>query len=134
MDEVAGRLEATGVHVRLEQVRRSDPRSKLTTADLRQFPILKWVTRERMLLTARLRDSGAPESAEAAQQLEPNELVASIYRDAIAEGQPPTKTVAEVLGLSVAAASSRVQRARKAGRLPPTSPGRVSTNNGGEGP
>lgn len=49
--------------------------------------------------------------------------VAEVYREAWREGRPPTKEVAKQLGVTVAAASGLVSRARAAGFLPPTSPG-----------
>lgn len=51
------------------------------------------------------------------------ERVAVIYRGALKAHEPPTKAVARALGVTEAAASNLVVRARTAGFLPPTSPG-----------
>lgn len=50
----------------------------------------------------------------------PLDRVAAIYTDAHTRGQAPTKAVADALGISRAAASMRVSRAREVGLLPPT--------------
>lgn len=51
------------------------------------------------------------------------EQAAAIYRSAAAR---PTQAVAEAMGLSARQATSRVQAARRAGLLPPTTPGKVT--------
>lgn len=50
--------------------------------------------------------------------------VAAIYTAAWQEGRPPTKAVAESLGISRSAAAKRVRRARDAGHLPDTRQGK----------
>jgi hypothetical protein len=52
--------------------------------------------------------------------------VAITYSAAHAVGQPPTKAVAEALGITPGAAAQRVRRAREAGYLPPTKSGKAS--------
>lgn len=50
-------------------------------------------------------------------------LVAAIYRGALTQGHPPTKAVAEELGVALGTASATVSKARRLGLLPPTSGG-----------
>jgi hypothetical protein len=57
---------------------------------------------------------------------DPLRFVALTYAMARAAGQHPTARVAEDLGISREAAAQRVKRARDAGYLPPTEPGKVS--------
>jgi hypothetical protein len=58
--------------------------------------------------------------------VDPLWLVAITYSAAHAVGQPPSKAVAERLGITAGAAAQRVRRARGAGYLPPTSAGKAS--------
>ena len=55
-------------------------------------------------------------------------IVAKVYDEAWQEGRSPTKAVADLLGISQAAAAKRVARARDKGYLPPTGRGRASGN------
>lgn len=57
-------------------------------------------------------------------KLDELERVAVLYRRAFAIGYPPTRAVAEGLDVSSAVAAKRVQAARRAGFLDPTSPGK----------
>lgn len=50
--------------------------------------------------------------------------VAEAYAQAAEAGRPPVAAVADLLGVSRHAAAQRVMRARKAGFLPSTEPGR----------
>lgn len=52
--------------------------------------------------------------------------VARIYRNAGRDGLPPTKTVADKLGISRNAAAALVARARRAGLLPATTTRRAT--------
>ena len=52
--------------------------------------------------------------------------IARIYLEAFAMHRPPTKAVAETLGISPAAAAKRVWRIRRARLLPQTEPGRAA--------
>ena len=56
--------------------------------------------------------------------LTPNEQAAVVYRTALLFGRPPTAYVAEMLGVSKDAAAKRVQAARRAGLLGPTTIGK----------
>lgn len=58
------------------------------------------------------------------------EAVAVVYRLAFAVGEPPTRAVAEQLGLARSTAGRWVQRAREAGLLGATTEGRASVNGG----
>lgn len=60
-----------------------------------------------------------------ARTIEQLAWVATIYRAAMANGEPPTRAVARQLDLSHMAAAKRVQRAREAGLLPSTARGRA---------
>lgn len=51
--------------------------------------------------------------------------VATIYRAALADGNPPTKAVSDAKNVPHSTAARYVGLARKAGLLPPTSPGKV---------
>jgi len=68
------------------------------------------------LLEARRRSRGTVTTAAL-------ERVAAVYREH-ADGHP-TKAVEELLGYSARTAARRVERARAAGLLPPTTPGKV---------
>lgn len=65
-----------------------------------------------------------PVSRHDLEELSPEEGAAVVYRGALFVGLPPTATVAEVLGLSHDVAAKRVQAARRAGLLEPTTKGR----------
>jgi len=52
-------------------------------------------------------------------QLHDPHVVAELYREAYAAGLPPTKTVADRLGITYSAAGKQVERARKSGELEP---------------
>jgi hypothetical protein len=58
------------------------------------------------------------------EQLDEPERVAVVYRASLLFGWPPTAAVAEDLGVSKDVAAKRVQAARRAGLLAPTSRGR----------
>ena len=60
------------------------------------------------------------------EPIDPLHQVAITYSAAVAVGRPPTQAVAEDLGITANAAAQRVRRAREAGYLPPTTPGKVS--------
>lgn len=66
----------------------------------------------------------APAKLEDLEELSEAERAAVVYRAAHFFGLPPTVTVAEVLGLSRDVAAKRVQAARLAGLLDPTTKGR----------
>lgn len=55
--------------------------------------------------------------------------IAAIYRTACDEGTPPTKEVARRTGATYTAAAKLVSRARGAGLLEPTTPGRSPVRN-----
>jgi transposase len=48
-----------------------------------------------------------------------------VYRIAHAAGRPPAQAVAEVMGVPRSTAGRWIMRARRAGLLPPTSPGKA---------
>lgn len=52
------------------------------------------------------------------------EGVSTIYRMALLAGRPPTAAIAREFGITRRAATDRIRRARLAGFLPPTTPGK----------
>jgi hypothetical protein len=50
--------------------------------------------------------------------------VADLYREALDQGLPPNQHVADRLGISRSTATKRIMRARQAGYLGPTTPGK----------
>lgn len=69
----------------------------------------------------------APARAEDLAELSEAEQAAVIYRAAYFAGLPPTAAVAEALGITNDMAAKRVQAARLAGLLEPTTKGRKGT-------
>jgi transposase len=59
--------------------------------------------------------------------------VAEVYRDAWARGEPPTRGVADHFTISKSAAAKQVAKAREMGLLPPTSRGKSSGIDTGDG-
>lgn len=110
---------------RLETVAADD--ASIDLEELRTLRIAKW-SRDGLAHTSRL-ETVDGETFTATQPLsEPDPLwsVALHYSIAYALGESPTAAVAELLGISGNAAAQRVYRARAAGFLPPTKPGRAS--------
>lgn len=82
----------------------------LTAVDIRRVPFGQLIsTGSQGFLTSSPRAAPDPESF--------LEEVASVYRKALREGEPPTAAVAQAFGLSERTASRRVADARKAGHL-----------------
>jgi hypothetical protein len=61
-----------------------------------------------------------------AQRRHVDEEIARLYNEAFRQHRPPTKAVAESLGITVAAAAKRVARIRRLGLLPTTQQGRAA--------
>lgn len=100
----------------------------ITTEQLRLIPVGRILAEG---LATLVRMTVPVSSGEARITTDPRPLaddlstVAAIYRIAYACGLPPTKTVAEMLGLPASTANKRVIRARREGLLPATTPGRA---------
>jgi hypothetical protein len=101
----------------------------VTSAALRRLPLARAV---RSVLPGLLGIS--PELAAQLRQAGPVPdtltWVAEIYRSALLIGDPPTKTVREVLGISQSTAGNWIGRARSAGLLPPATTARQATPGG----
>jgi hypothetical protein len=102
------------------------------TADvLRQIPVARLIVRavgsDVLGGLVRIRETTPGSSAvtpvSVAELPEPIRT-AVIYRTALFVNEPPTAAVAEAAGISQEAAAKRVQRAREAGLLEPTTRGR----------
>lgn len=141
---VAGRPEAVAVDIASalppgEQTRRYGTPDllpadgqPLRTGTLRGLNLATILAEERVRAAAVLRERGQrptpPDTAPVEGMRDATrrqlEQAAAVYRQAIADGRDdPNRAVAEHLGISQAAAGKRVQRARAAGMLPPTTPG-----------
>jgi hypothetical protein len=94
----------------------------LNSSLLRQVPLADFIAEDRAEMsppveaTAGMRKSAADRLREAAE----------VYHAAVRDKNPPTKAVAAHFGISSGGASNLVARARAAGLLPPTSPGKAA--------
>ncbi len=88
---------------------------------LRQVPLGDLIAADRAAMAPPVEATGGMRTS-AAERLR---LAAEVYRLAAAEGEKPTKAVAEFFGISSGGASNLVARVRSAGLLPPTSPGKA---------
>lgn len=135
LDVEEGRLVVT----ELRAERRPDG-PPVTVDVLKSLPLVSLVTRsaEAGLMSGlvKVRSTGpgstriVPARPEDLEKLPDVERAAVVYRAAFLFGLPPTAAVAEALGVSRDVAAKRVQAARQAGLLEPTTKGRKA----GKGP
>ncbi|MGX6604795.1 hypothetical protein ACWKSP_22105 [Micromonosporaceae bacterium Da 78-11] len=94
----------------------------LLTTTLRSIPLGDFMAADRAALAPPVEATGGMRES-AANRLR---LAAEIYQAAVRDKKPPTKAVAAHFGISSGGASNLVARARAAGLLPPTSPGKAA--------
>jgi hypothetical protein len=123
--KVDGRPECVGVTVFPRAASSGETEAVLQILQaslLRQIPIADWIAQDRAAMapaveaTAGMRQSAVDRLREATE----------VYQAAVRHGMPPTKAVAARFGISSGGASNLVARARAAGLLPPTSPGKAA--------
>lgn len=113
---VDGVPECDGVHIT------SATGQPITAGDLRDLNLPKLMRQIRAGIVA---EKATPPSRGVIRRSAQERLeeVAKVYRQAFTAGQRPAKAVAERLNLPRGTASRLISDARKAGLLPPTSPG-----------
>lgn len=123
--EIDGRPECVGVHVLSLATGsgKTDTYLRILTASLlRQVPVADFIAEDRAGLAPPVEATGGMRKS-AADRLR---VAAEIYQAATRDKRPPTKAVAAHFGISQGGASNLVARARAAGLLPPTSPGKAA--------
>jgi hypothetical protein len=121
--------------------RRATVTSGLTGEVLRRVPWGTLIRDDRVRLSKALRSGEVRTSAalgstdELADRFAPArgrtrtpealEAVATVYREAWHSGESPTRAVADAFQISYSTAAKRVAAARRAGHLPPASPGKA---------
>lgn len=116
---IDGRIEPVGIHIRS-----TSPGTPVPTGIARILPIGDVIRRQRTALTdAAIARTTTRVSGMRRSTLAGLKAVADVYRAAWERGDPPTRAVADELGINYGAASNRVARARAAGLLPWTSQG-----------
>jgi hypothetical protein len=110
---INGRPECTGLAVA------STTGTILTASVLRRLPVADWIAEDRAKMAPQTPATGGLRKS----TVERLTAVAEIYEQAVRDGKPPTKAVAEHYDISHGGASNLVSRARAHGLLPPTSPG-----------
>jgi hypothetical protein len=143
---IDGRAECVGMDItstrspHVEQwwqlEKRPELGSPLRTSLLRELRLSELIAEQRASEQFRLenftaRPEQGPLWAEVKASMRPAtakrlEQVAKVYRSAWARGGQPTQAVAKRFNVSPGAAASLVSRARAAGLLPPTSPGKAT--------
>lgn len=135
--DITGRSSLSRVLIDLELDGRRYRRTRLETIaadgasidleEVRGLRIAKWSV-DGLAHTARLETFDGETFTASQPMIDPDPLwpVALHYSIAYALGESPTAAVAEHLGISNNAAAQRVYRARAAGFLPATNPGKAS--------
>lgn len=95
----------------------------VTGKGLRQLPLQRLMAKALTVMAEQLTHQSEFITEESDELLR----VAAAYRFAYAIGLPPTKHVAEELGIPTSTATKKVMQARKAGLLGPTTPGKAGT-------
>lgn len=147
---IAGRAECVGIQVTSARPLDAQPWQAggklpevgipLTTSVLRGIRLSELVTEIRETnaeLAAMLDEQEEARAFAAPPGMRPAtarrlQRAAEAYQEAWRRGQPPTQAVAQRLNVSTAAAASLVARARSAGLLPPTTPGKAGAASGEE--
>jgi hypothetical protein len=111
---VDGRPECVGVAIAT-----AFPEVLVTASILRKLPLADWIAEDRSALAPQVPAIGGLRKSTAERLT----AVAKLYEQAVQDGKPPTKAVAEHYGITPGGAANLVSRARAHGLLPPTSPG-----------
>lgn len=120
--ELAGRPECVAMEIR--HVAPAEGMPPLGESVLRGLNVAARIAADRARLVAGERVTEVVRPSGMRQEtFERLQRVAEIYRAALARGEPPTRAVADELGVAIGTASATVSKARRVGLLPPTSVG-----------